>query len=368
MSNVLDFQPNWASAPGETILEILQQKELSKTEFQKSIGLNSATLQNLLKGSLRIDFGIAEKLSKTLGASIDFWLSRDDNYIQSLGYIKTLRQKDWINTLPLSDMAKLGWLSVPTKIEEKLKACLDYFNVGSVEEWDKQYSERIESALFRLSSTIIPNYASIASWLRQGEIQASKIKVDEWNPQSFKKSLLEIKSLTRIKETSKFLPKLQKICSNCGVAVAIVKSPKGCNASGASLFSKDNKPIIVLSFRYLTDDHFWFTFFHEAGHLLLHTDQTIFIDNMESHTDHTLTQKEVEANKFAENYFIPVEFSEEFKTLSCDPKNIIKFSQKVGVSPGIIVGQLQFKGILGYNSMNKLKRRFNWDEIYKSIP
>ncbi|MFX9089566.1 ImmA/IrrE family metallo-endopeptidase, partial [Acinetobacter baumannii] len=44
------------------------------------------------------------------------------------------------------------------------------------------------------------------------------------------------------------------------------------------------KAMVLLSFRHLSDDHFWFTLFHEFAHLLLHNNQT-FIDTDDTEVD-----------------------------------------------------------------------------------
>ena len=116
--------------------------------------------------------------------------------------------------------------------------------------------------------------------------------------------------------------------------------------------------MILLSFRYLSDDQFWFTFFHEAGHLLLHGDRCIFLEG-----DDTLTtEEEAEANAFAANILIPPEYQAEMLRLPLDGRAVMRFARKVGVSPGIVVGQLQHHGRFRRNQLNNLKRRYTWVE------
>jgi Zn-dependent peptidase ImmA (M78 family) len=116
--------------------------------------------------------------------------------------------------------------------------------------------------------------------------------------------------------------------------------------------------MILLSFRYLSDDHFWFTFFHEAGHLVLHGDRCIFLEG-----DDTLTTEEEDAaNAFAADTLIPPEYQAEMLRLPLNGRDVMRFARKVGVSPGIVVGQLQHYGRFRQNQLNNLKRRFTWGE------
>jgi Zn-dependent peptidase ImmA (M78 family) len=114
----------------------------------------------------------------------------------------------------------------------------------------------------------------------------------------------------------------------------------------------------MLSFRYLSDDHFWFTFFHEAGHLVLHDMNSLFLEG----EDRISTKEEGEANEFSAAVLIPAEFRADLMTLRGEGREVIRFARRVGVSPGVIVGQLQHLGRVRRNQLNRLKRRFVWAE------
>ena len=200
--------------------------------------------------------------------------------------------------------------------------------------------------------------ASVAVWIRRGEIDASKIDCKPWNSKLFEASLQEIRSLTKIKDPQQFIPRLQSICSENGVAVVIARTPKGCPASGATKFLSDNKALLMLSFRHLTDDHFWFAFFHEAGHLILHG-KNLFLEG----TDLTPAIEEGQANEFAERTLIPAEFKNELLGLRAhNAREIIKLAVKMGVSPGIVVGQLHHLGLVSHKALKTLQRHYKWDE------
>ena len=114
----------------------------------------------------------------------------------------------------------------------------------------------------------------------------------------------------------------------------------------------------MLSFRYLSDDHFWFTFFHEAAHLILHREKYIFLEG----DDRLSSDEEEEANKFAADTLIPPEFQAEMMSLPAETRAVMRFARKVGVSRGIVVGQLQHRGLLRRNQLNNLKHRYTWSE------
>jgi Zn-dependent peptidase ImmA (M78 family) len=167
-----------------------------------------------------------------------------------------------------------------------------------------------------------------------------------------------MRDLTREKDPRVFLPKLIAQCAACGVAVVVLRPPTGCKASGATRFLSSARPFLIFSFRHVSDDHFWFTFFHEGGHLVLHSDKIIFLEG----DDKLSNQEESEANEFSATLLVPPEYRDEMFALPVDGRAVIRFARKLGVSSGIIVGQLQHHGKLRRNQLNNLKRSYEWSD------
>lgn len=356
MPRTREFQPTWTSAPGDTILDILEERGLSENEFASDIGQTLESTRDLLNGRATITIAIARRLSSALGASVEFWMSRDYQYRQDIRRLNKTHE-DWLAQLPVGDMIKFGWLTPVPHPSEELDACLRFFEVSSVTDWNQKYSTWREQAVFRTSPSFDSRPAAVVAWLRQGEIEAQRINCTTWNPNKFRDSLQDIRPLTRVSDPQRFVPKLQEICAESGVAVSVVRAPNGCHASGAALFSPKGTALIMLSFRYLTDDHFWFTFFHESAHLLLHRNRGMFLEVSESHGN----SEEDEANEFAATTLIPDDYREKLQTTSRKPREVMRFARKIGISPGIVVGQMQHHGYVGHHQLNSLKRRFRWE-------
>lgn len=75
------FQPDWASAPGETIEELLENRGLSATDFATFLDRTPDFVAGLLVGAERIDAGLASALAKVFSVSAQFWLNRDAHYV-----------------------------------------------------------------------------------------------------------------------------------------------------------------------------------------------------------------------------------------------------------------------------------------------
>ena len=366
MTSGEEFRPDWSSAPGDTITDILRERAISEVTFASLMSLSLEQARDLLQGRSTVTIALARDLAGLLGSSVEFWVARDYQYRQDS---KRLQADDegWVRRLPLADMIKLGWLPRQPLPSEELTACLNFFAVSSIAEWRQRYGSLQEVASFRSSTTFDSRHESVAAWLRQGELQAQAIECGPWHSERFHASLDRLRRLTRLKNPAHFIPTLQDTCAENGVAVVVVRSPNGCRASGATRFVTNDRALLQLSFRYLTDDHFWFTFFHEAGHLILHGQKHFFASGLADQScwilegaDLPETDEEQEANHFAASTLIPPEFQPELLTVPLDTKAIIRLAGRVGVSPGIIVGQLQHYDKIKYDQLNRLKRRFAW--------
>lgn len=353
MINSGEFLPNWASPPGDTINDILCERGIRHSEFAASLEESEGFVQDLLEGRSAITIGLARRLQNILGASAEFWIARDAFYREDSSRLNQ-SESEWLCALPVSDMIKFRWLSPTPLPTDEFQACLGFFEVSSISEWEIKYSAVEQYVSFRTSRTFESRPAAVAAWLQRGEIEATSMGCNQWNQEAFRGSLHVIRSLSKIKSPDIFLPKLQKICAASGVAVVIIRAPNGCRASGAARFVTKELAAIQLSFRHLSDDHFWFSFFHEAGHLILHGGE-LFLEGLG-----ISSLAEDEANNFAANVLVPSEHQLDLKRLRAG-RDIIQFAVNIGVSPGIVVGQLQHLGILRHNEQNRLKRRFQWE-------
>lgn len=353
------FTPRWASPPGETIEDALHELGLAHDEFAESIGLPHGKLSGLLLGSETISIDLARKISTSIGGSVEFWLTRDGQYHDDLS---RLEADEWANSLPVSQMSSLGWIARPRDWQEQITSCLEFFDVSDLSEWQRRYGSVVDQARFRSSDRNEIDARTTAAWLRRAELEASSLSCADWDPAGFDRTLAEIKRLTRVTDPQLFIPTLVASCAAVGVAVIVLRSPKRFPVSGAARYLSPDRPQIVLSARYLSDDHFWFTFFHEAGHVLLHDSRDVYIDQIDSQGREPASDAEQEADRFAMTRLVPDEVRNRLLRRNPSPMHIHELAIEAGVSPGILVGQLQYAGMIGYGSrLNRLKRRYRWD-------
>ncbi len=357
---VSTFAPDWLSPPGETILDLLEERGWKQTELAKRTGYTTKHISLLINGKASITEDTALKLERVVGSSAHFWLTREAQYREGLVRISerdALKvEAGWLNDLPLKEMIRFGWIRAFADKGEQVAECLRFFGVAMVAVWKKEYG--VPAAAFRSSDKFAKHAGSVAAWLRQGERCAATIKTEPYDKAAFKSALGGLRALTREANPEIFIPQLVAACAAVGVAVVVEPAPKGCPVSGATLWLGPDKALLMLSLRHKTNDHFWFSFFHEAGHLLRHGKRLRFIDMEGALSD----EHEEEANEFARDWLIPPAEARQLPTLSRSAESIRTFADRLGIAPGIVLGRLQKEGRLPWNlALNKeLKVSYVW--------
>jgi HTH-type transcriptional regulator/antitoxin HigA len=353
------FRPNWASAPGETIQAIISARRFSMTHLQASLAMHECELNSLLTGDLQISSELAKRLADVFGSTPRFWLERDKQYHASVKALQLSAPElhRWARTFPLNEMVKAGWLSRPSN-GEAASELLEYFGVSNLPEWRESYQARLRRTKFRTSESFENAVGSTTAWIRHGEIIAEEMKCGGFDKEGFRKSLQQLKLLTLEKNPRVFIPELQQECAKHGVAVVVARCVSGCAASGATHLLENGTALLLLSARFLSDDQFWFSFFHEAGHLLLHTYEAC-VEEKEAES----TAIEDEANVFAQEIILDPLGKDELMALEPNKFSIARFARRCRVSTGLIVGQLQHKNKIGHSSYNAMKVRYSVKQL-----
>lgn len=357
MTETVDFEPDWISPPGDTIEDLLDERGWSKTEFAQRTGFTPKHVNELVKGRATISADAAERLSRVLGSTPDFWLVRDAQYQAELERRRTVEsaRKDagWLEELPLAWMRKNQWVESFRDKGAQVVECLRFFGVASVEAWRSKYEAPL--AAFRASKKFEKKVGAVAAWLRQGERLATDMRCQSFKEAEFKSALRELRAMTNETKPNVFVPELLSICAGCGVAVVFVPAPTGCPAAGATRWLAPDRAMLLLSLRYRSNDHLWFTLFHEAGHLLLHGKKMMFIEGVDGlHGD-----QEDEADRFARDWLIPPAAARRLAAMASSPRvskaQVRAFANEVGVAPGIVVGRMHKERWLPWTHMNDLK-------------
>lgn len=355
------FLPNYVVSPGETLLETIEAIGMSQAELAERTGRPKKTINEIIKGKASITSDTALQLERVLGIPAAFWNNLERNYQETLARLneeeRLKKQISWLNELPLNAMIKLNWIKTCKNKVQQLQEVLNFFGVASPERWkEKWFGPQVS---FRKSHIFQSHPGALASWLRKGELEAQKIVCKPFNENQFRSILNQIRALTTYPPET-FQPETVRLCAESGVAVTFIPELPQIRVNGATWWLNSQKAVIQLSLRYKSDDQLWFSFFHEAGHILLHGKKEVFIevDGKDS--------KENEADKFASDFLIPPKQYREFiQSGRCNRTVIQEFATDIGIAPGIIVGRLQHDHKISYSFCNDLKKRFAWKKAGK---
>ncbi|MFC5862512.1 ImmA/IrrE family metallo-endopeptidase [Acidicapsa dinghuensis] len=338
---------------------IISARGLSSAYVQDSLAIREDELKGLLAGKLHISSELAKRLAAVMGSTPRFWLERDKQYHASLKAIElaTPELTRWSRSFPLNQMVKAGWLVRPSS-GEVAEELLEFFGVSNLTEWRENYQARLGHTKFRTSASFENSVGSTTAWIRHGEIIAEEMNCGAFDKVGFRKSLQEIKNLTPEKSPRHFIPVLQQECAKHGVAVVVARCVSGCAASGATHLLESGTALLLLSARFLSDDQFWFSFFHEAGHLVLHTNEAC-VEEKEAES----SAIEEEANAFAQDVILDPLGRGELMALHPNKFSIARFARRCRVSAGLIVGQLQHNKKINHGSYNLMKVRYLAEEL-----
>jgi HTH-type transcriptional regulator / antitoxin HigA len=222
--------------------------------------------------------------------------------------------------------------------------------------WDELWNQ-VQTA-FRKSPSLKSKPGSVAAWLRKGRIDSFELPTHPFEAEGFRKVLEEIRGLTRALPGD-FAEQMVSLSIRVGVKVVFVPELPNTCAWGATRWLTQTSALIQLSLRYRTDDHFWFTFFHEAGHILLHGKRDVFVES----DDGSKNVEEEEADAFARDFLIaPNKYSAFLRKRSMSCVAVERFAYEIGIAPGIVVGRLQHDRHLTRTSCNDLKRPLEFHE------
>jgi HTH-type transcriptional regulator/antitoxin HigA len=357
------YEPDVVSPPGETLQDVLHEREITQKALAFRMGRPLKTINEIIKGKAAITKETALEFEKVLGTPADFWLRRESKYREYLARVEEDKNLEswlpWLDRLPVKELMEV--MAIPklrmvgSNKKTVLKALLCFFGVASPEGWRKIYAEP-ELVSYRRTRVEQSDFGAISSWLRLGELEAEKVKVADFNIAKFKAALEEIRSLT-VEDPQTFLPIMKELCRDSGVILSLVPSIRRAHVSGVARWLGTNKALIQLSLYGKANDRFWFTFFHEAAHILQQDKKEVFLDD--SSGEAIDSAKEIEANKFAANHLIPAKFQDELPGLR-SALSIQRFSKKLGIHPGIVVGRLQHEKHVDVKWFNKLKDTYRW--------
>lgn len=349
------FEPDIAIPPGETLKESLDALGMTQAELALRMNRPLKTINEIIKGKTAITPQTAVELERVLRAPAHFWLRLEMDYQTALARQKEREEMAGdlllLSRFPYLEMAKLGWVKRVVDRAARVAELRSFFGVVTLSR-----VRLVEEAAYRKSQKKQASPEALSAWIRKGELDAQGIETKTFDEAGFLRTLAGIRGLTRapIAEAS---ARLRELCAACGIAVVYVPHLTGTYANGATRWLTPAKALIQLSIRHRYEDIFWFTFFHECGHILKHGKRERFIDM----DGDARSSEEAEADAFARDTLIPPDRYRQFGAIGpFSSERVTQFASTVGVSPAVVVGRLQHDKLLPPTHLNHLRRQLKW--------
>jgi len=330
------FMPDYAVAPGESLREAIEDMGMSQVEFAQRMGLTVQSLSRILKGDQPITFETARKLELVTGISCEFWNNLEARYRERLQLISLQQQHSEFNefnkSFPIKVLAKRRYIELSDNAVAQGMELLRFFQISSIKAFsiyrDTTMAQARSSSAFSTDATLAITY------INMGLHQSRKISAEPYDETRFKQVLHQVRALTQ-ELPENFCVVLQELFASAGVALVFVPPFPGVHFSGVSKWISPSRAMIIMNIRGKMEDKFWFSLFHEAAHILLHSKKRIFI------TDNTPEDpEEKEADSYAADFLIPSQFNERIQTAT-SAAQIRAIANELGISQGIVAGRYQ---------------------------
>ena len=369
---VNEYFPEEVSPPGETLQETIEYHGMTQGQLAERMGRPKKTINEIIKGKAAITEDTAIQLERVLGVPASFWMNRERHYREALARRRErerlAEQIEWLKSIPLNEMIKKKWIRKYKDKVDQLVEVLGFYRIASPEQWGELESAYVTNFRFRQSKASNVDYPALISWLRRGEIVASQMRCESFDLAKFRGALAKIRALTEAMPDD-FHVQIQNLCAQCGVAVIFVPELSKIATNGATRWLTSDKALIQLNLRGKRADIFWFTFFHEAGHIVLkHPKSDIFISTSKKDVGAIKDRRELEADRFAADFLIPPadfnRFTDQFEYASGTEREqlISSFAKEIRMAPGIVVGRLQNDKYLKWSEFNQLKMKLDWED------
>ena len=352
MNNYIEYNDKIAFHPGYYIKEIVDESGLTQEDFAKRLDTTPKNLSLLIRGEQSLSIDIAMKLSRMIGTTVSYWLNLQNSYDALIAEFKSEKEleqeREIFKALDYRYFREnFGLPDLPRKIDDQIVEVRRFLHVSTLSVFAKRdMAVSFRSAVELSNTNIIKANAMVQIAINK----ALNTNAPKYNKSKFKQMVRYALSLTRNHED--FYPLIRKAFFEAGVILVILPNLPGSKINGATKRLEKNVMLMVND-RRLNADTFWFTLFHEIGHII-HGDYGI---SFEKETG----EKEETADRFAADLLIePDEYQQFVRGNMFTLTKIREFADLIDRDPGIVLGRLQKDGLVRYDDweLNSLRHKY----------
>lgn len=358
MTNQREVMSDLPIHPGETLANAIEEHGLTQAKLAALMGRPPQVINEIVRGKKNITSETAFGLELVFGVPAAFWVrlqARYDITVARAAERSAIEQQiPLLNVFRYNELVKRGWVERSKDKAEQVRILCKYLGVASLHQHAATHP-----ASFRVTGGGGYSDEALAVWLRKGELDAINADVPPFDEAKFRSALLSIREMT-VQPPKNFAKRMAQLCATAGVALVFVPELPKVGANGVTRWLSAESPMIQLNLKGKRADIFWFTFFHEAGHVLQPRQHDVLHYGKRHATD---TRYEAQADQFASDLLIPPDRWRAFRDDTRRPlttHRVTTFARTVGIHPGIVVGRLQHERAIRFSEMNHLRRPMNW--------
>jgi HTH-type transcriptional regulator/antitoxin HigA len=342
--------------PGKMLRSMLESRGWTQDELSTITGWSRQTIGAIVGGRSSITPSMAIALGAAFGNDPADWLQWNAQFELSMvetdrGSVE--RRAKLFSIAPISDMQKRGWITESNDVNDLNESLAAFFGGPPEQGISFPVAARRSIHLDELNP-------SERAWCFRARQLAKFVPVEApFSPARLASAERELRQAAAF---PKEIRKVRRILAEHGIRFMVIEPLPKTEMDGAAFWLDENNPVIAVSVRFDRVDAFWFTLFHEFKHIE-HGDSYSFDSNLLSERNGTITvllagdDAEQRANAAAANALVPADELTSFvrrvaPLYSTD--RLIQFAHRMKIHPGIIVGQLQHRGELGYKAHREL--------------
>jgi len=338
--------------PGDLLREELEERGWTQGDLAEILGVSQRLVSEIATGKRTITRETARRLGAAFGTSAQFWLNLESAYQLARAVRPTddvKRRARLYTKAPIKDMIRRGWIEPSNRVVVLEKQVVEFFELSSIED------EPRLAAASRKSSSYRRMTEAQAAWLFRAKHLAQTVPAATFTKRALDECLQRLKALTANAQDIRNVP---RVLGESGIRFLVVEHLPKTRIDGACLWLDAKSPVVVLSLRYDRINWFWHTLMHELGHVSKRhgydsppvLDSSLVGDDAVSFEDKPAHEREID--KFAAEHLVPQEELDGFiaRVRPLYSKHRIEgFANRIGVHPGIVLGQLQYRGEVTYS-------------------
>jgi HTH-type transcriptional regulator / antitoxin HigA len=338
-------------SPGEFIRDELDARGWTQGDLAQIMGRPPQFVNELAAGKKQITPDTAVGLAKAFGDDDAlYWMNLDSAY--RLSHTKPAddavgRRAKLYSKFPVRELIKRNWIEPSDNVDVIEHRVCRFYRIDSLDAQPNfahaakadQYDERTSVQW---------------AWLYRAKQLAEAVHSSPYSDRKLRDTLSKLRELLVAPEEIRQVPQL---LASAGVRFVVVEFLPGAKVDGATFWLGET-PVIAMAIRFDRVNNFWFVLRHEIEHVL-NKDGSVTIDielTEKIQRKENLPREEVRANDAAAEYLVPKSELDNFITRVrplYSEQRILLFSKRISVHPGVVVGQLQYRGEVPYTHFHK---------------